>query len=444
MPFIEPSVTRIDVGKAKQLRKEDFLAFLMKRSRYCYCDSTTLGTLGIFKTLATETRTPVEERWEDVQLRKVIIAIVFVVVVSFAVARLLTQQYAQSNVPSGVSSVLPWMADGTYVKYQLSQFGWTGDYYLNLTSVHGQTADVVLKLYPTPGTPAEANLTTTASGSVNLLTEQFTFTEQVPTLITISSGDMIPTLDLGDLVVVGNVDPNTVTVGTIIIFHSPYDYPTAIVHRVIAIDNVSGQEFFETKGDNNPVADMWRVPANYLIGEYLAKIPYLGLSWIDPRDAQVGFSETIDGYVGSISGSGFPTNSYSQVDCWVVDYTGQSTNVRGWYDKASGFLMQLGYWNQSSQTVNMGPFLSETNLPVGSAFASITRTYLSTFSLVGIGAAFGAAAAVVFIFRKRKTPQNARLQIGPDQQSAMMFCRECGARIPRTSKHCSECGANLV
>ena len=102
-------------------------------------------------------------------------------------------------------------------------------------------------------------------------------------LMVVSSGSMIPTLNVGDIIVVRGTDPSTITVGTIIIFHSPYDYPTAIVHRVIAIDMQGGQEFFETKGDNNAVADGWRVPAINLIGIYVMKIPYVGLLSLELR-----------------------------------------------------------------------------------------------------------------------------------------------------------------
>jgi len=99
----------------------------------------------------------------------------------------------------------------------------------------------------------------------------------------VSSGSMIPTLNVGDIILVRGVDPTTVTVWTIIIFHSPYDYPTAIVHRVIRIDNENGQLFFETKGDNNPVADGWRVPAANLIGVYVGRVPYVGLLSLELR-----------------------------------------------------------------------------------------------------------------------------------------------------------------
>jgi signal peptidase len=102
-------------------------------------------------------------------------------------------------------------------------------------------------------------------------------------LMVVSSGSMIPTLNVGDIIIVRGVDPETVTVGTIIIFHSPIDYEMPIVHRVIAADHQGSALFFETKGDNNPVADGWRVPAQNLMGLYVAKVPYVGLLSLELR-----------------------------------------------------------------------------------------------------------------------------------------------------------------
>jgi signal peptidase len=102
-------------------------------------------------------------------------------------------------------------------------------------------------------------------------------------LMVVSSGSMIPVLNVGDIILVRGADPASVTVGTIIIFHSPYDYATPIVHRVIVIDHEDGQIFFETKGDNNAVPDGWRVPAANLMGVYVAKLPYVGLLSLELR-----------------------------------------------------------------------------------------------------------------------------------------------------------------
>jgi len=102
-------------------------------------------------------------------------------------------------------------------------------------------------------------------------------------LMVVSSGSMIPTLNVGDIILVRGVDASTITVGTIIIFHSPYDYQMPIVHRVMSISNDAGTLYFQTKGDNNPGPDGWSVPAQNLMGIYVAKLPYVGLISLELR-----------------------------------------------------------------------------------------------------------------------------------------------------------------
>ncbi len=102
-------------------------------------------------------------------------------------------------------------------------------------------------------------------------------------LMVVSSGSMVPTLNVGDIIVVHGVDPKTVNVGTIIIFHSPYEYETPIVHRVIAVLNGNSEISFQTKGDHNQIQDGWKVPAANLIGVYVMKVPYLGLISLELR-----------------------------------------------------------------------------------------------------------------------------------------------------------------
>jgi signal peptidase len=102
-------------------------------------------------------------------------------------------------------------------------------------------------------------------------------------LMVVSSESMVPTLNVGDIIFVRGANASSITTGTIIIFHSPYDYQMPIVHRVLAISNDGNSLFFQTKGDNNPAPDGWRVPAKNLMGVYVVKLPYVGLISLELR-----------------------------------------------------------------------------------------------------------------------------------------------------------------
>jgi len=84
------------------------------------------------------------------------------------------------------------------------------------------------------------------------------------------------------------VDPASIPQGTIIVFHSPRDYRTLIVHRVREVVRSNEGIFFVTKGDNNPVQDNWNpepgVPANYVVGSFVGKMPYVGFIVMKMRE----------------------------------------------------------------------------------------------------------------------------------------------------------------
>jgi signal peptidase len=96
-------------------------------------------------------------------------------------------------------------------------------------------------------------------------------------IMVVPSRSMVPTLNVGDIVFVKGVDPNTITVGTIIIFQSPSG-SIDIIHRVIGITRVAGTLYFQTKGDNNPGPDPWSpgVPQQNVKGVLVGKVPYIG------------------------------------------------------------------------------------------------------------------------------------------------------------------------
>ena len=89
------------------------------------------------------------------------------------------------------------------------------------------------------------------------------------------SGSMSPLLQVGDLVVTRPVQPQTVMVGDIIIFHSVDKASNLISHRVVGIEG-NPVISFRTKGDANDTADPFITPAGNLVGELAFHIPLLG------------------------------------------------------------------------------------------------------------------------------------------------------------------------
>jgi len=105
---------------------------------------------------------------------------------------------------------------------------------------------------------------------------KFALHTEYPVLVVVS-GSMVPTLERGDLIVVRGIEPGEITVGTIIVFHSPRDYETLIVHRVYGLEQKGNEIYFRTKGDYNPRPDDWMIPANYVVGVFIARVPYVGV-----------------------------------------------------------------------------------------------------------------------------------------------------------------------
>jgi signal peptidase I len=105
------------------------------------------------------------------------------------------------------------------------------------------------------------------------------------------------TLHVGDLIVVQGVNPANLNGNypnsDIIVFHQPENPDELIVHRIVAIDNVSGTLYFRTKGDGNPIDkwpnpvqpseyDPWAIPPapgvsqDMVVGKVIMRIPLIG------------------------------------------------------------------------------------------------------------------------------------------------------------------------
>lgn len=94
-------------------------------------------------------------------------------------------------------------------------------------------------------------------------------------LVVVESESMLPTLEVGHLLVLQARAPEQIHVGDIIVFDASY-HTKPIVHRIVQIENVSGELHYYTQGDNNDLQDpMYRVYED-IIGVVVLAIPYIG------------------------------------------------------------------------------------------------------------------------------------------------------------------------
>jgi signal peptidase len=109
-------------------------------------------------------------------------------------------------------------------------------------------------------------------------------------ILVVVSGSMVPTLNVGDLIIIKGEPSEVLSVGTIIVFHSPADYDTLIVHRIVDKMKHDDDYAFKTKGDFNYYEDNWIVPSKYIVGAYIGKIPYIGIAIMKLKEpAGMGF-----------------------------------------------------------------------------------------------------------------------------------------------------------
>ena len=93
------------------------------------------------------------------------------------------------------------------------------------------------------------------------------------------TGSMLPEIKVNDVVVTKKVDASTLKENDVITFASADSryLGTIITHRIIKKNYSETEGYtFQTKGDNNNVADNALVPANNIYGKVILRIPKLG------------------------------------------------------------------------------------------------------------------------------------------------------------------------
>lgn len=94
---------------------------------------------------------------------------------------------------------------------------------------------------------------------------------------TILTGSMKPGMPPGTLVVVKPVDPEDITIGTVVTYQLRSGDPTVVTHRVVSQGySLKGELTFTTQGDANSIPDAKPVQPMQIRGERWYAVPYLG------------------------------------------------------------------------------------------------------------------------------------------------------------------------
>jgi len=100
--------------------------------------------------------------------------------------------------------------------------------------------------------------------------------------LAVASGSMLPTLNIGDLIIVQKVDPVQINAdkftGDVLVFRDPRNPAELIVHRAVKIEKKGSHFLITTLGDNmygeKDQFSPWN--SSLLIGKVVARIPYIG------------------------------------------------------------------------------------------------------------------------------------------------------------------------
>jgi signal peptidase len=94
--------------------------------------------------------------------------------------------------------------------------------------------------------------------------------------LTILSGSMTGTYDVGDVVVVKPVKVDTLQIGDVITFQPFSDDPSLTTHRIVGVAFGSNGREFVTQGDANNAPDLKPISADQVKGEVWYSVPKVG------------------------------------------------------------------------------------------------------------------------------------------------------------------------
>ncbi len=111
-------------------------------------------------------------------------------------------------------------------------------------------------------------------------------------ILVIASNSMAPNINTRDGLILGSADPASLQVGEVVVFPDPDVQSQHIAHRIVGIEQQGGASYLVTKGDNNPVADPFLIPAATVEGRVAMCLPNFGL-FFDFVSSLYGFALTV-------------------------------------------------------------------------------------------------------------------------------------------------------
>jgi len=107
-------------------------------------------------------------------------------------------------------------------------------------------------------------------------------------VLTVFTGSMVPTLEVGSVVIDEPIKPKELRVGDIVTFPDPDDNARQLTHRVQSMRIGEARTFVVTKGDANDAVERWNVLNRDELGRVVYTLPKVGhvRQWIAGRTAR--------------------------------------------------------------------------------------------------------------------------------------------------------------
>lgn len=146
--------------------------------------------------------------------------------------------------------------------------------------------------------------------------------------VVVAGGSMEPTVRLGSLAVMQDVDATTIKAGDVIEFEDPAQPGRIVTHRVTRVSDDG--KLLTTKGDANGVEDVAPVPLGAVKARYMFSVPAAGrlIRWMGTRS----------GYISVIL---VPGLGIIALEVWSIGRELRKLRMDRWREVASGATTSL-------------------------------------------------------------------------------------------------------